>query len=529
MLDLNDKWLPSLHLPLKPLRFLAIVLLIIGIFFRFVNIDRKLYWCDEAYTSLRISGYLQQEMDRQLRDGRLVSIGDLQKYQYPNLEKTPIDTVKGLIAEESQLSPLYFVLARWWVGIFGNSVAITRSLSAFISLLSLPAIYWLCRELFASTAIGMMAVALFAVSPVQVVYAQEARPYSLAILATLLSGAALLRAIRLQTKMSWIIYGSTLTLGLYTQLFFGFVIIAQSIYMLLIERLCLTRKLCTYIATVIISCLTFAPWAWIFITHPTPGNLVWVNTKQTFLDSAIRWIGIISRTAIDFGVGPSDTLAIKVAVMPLILLVFAVIIYAIYYLWQRTPKQIWLFVIVLIASICVPLMCLDFGLGKRYGTTRYILPSLLGIQLAIAYLFSHKLAFRSNNRWRQKVWAGIFGGLITIEIISCCISSQSQMWWNKLPEVYKEYPIVANAIDRTERALVITDADINDLQVLGHLVDRQTKFQILRPQQTPLINVGFSEIFLFSPSASLKAAIQKVYKSPIVKVNDLLWQVTKAT
>jgi uncharacterized membrane protein len=38
------------------LRFLVITLLVLGIFFRFVNIDRKIYWGDEVFTSLRISG-----------------------------------------------------------------------------------------------------------------------------------------------------------------------------------------------------------------------------------------------------------------------------------------------------------------------------------------------------------------------------------------------------------------------------------------------------------------------------------------
>ena len=102
-------------------------------------------------------------MDRQLRDGRLIGIGDLHKYQYPNPEKTALNTIDGLIAEESQLSPLYFVVVRWWVELFGNSIAITRSLSAFISLLTFPCMYWLCRELFESSSIGWIGMSIVAV------------------------------------------------------------------------------------------------------------------------------------------------------------------------------------------------------------------------------------------------------------------------------------------------------------------------------------------------------------------------------
>ncbi len=47
------------HLQLTPnrLRFLIVMLLMVGIFFRFFNLDRKVYWHDETFTSLRISGY----------------------------------------------------------------------------------------------------------------------------------------------------------------------------------------------------------------------------------------------------------------------------------------------------------------------------------------------------------------------------------------------------------------------------------------------------------------------------------------
>ena len=39
--------------------------------------------------------------------------------------------------------------------------------------------YWLCLELFESSVTAWLAVAIIAISPFQIVYAQEARPYSL--------------------------------------------------------------------------------------------------------------------------------------------------------------------------------------------------------------------------------------------------------------------------------------------------------------------------------------------------------------
>jgi uncharacterized membrane protein len=54
------------------LQFLIIVLLVLGVFFRFVNLDRKVYWDDETITSLRVSGYTLEEMSQQVFDGSVI-------------------------------------------------------------------------------------------------------------------------------------------------------------------------------------------------------------------------------------------------------------------------------------------------------------------------------------------------------------------------------------------------------------------------------------------------------------------------
>jgi uncharacterized membrane protein len=146
-----------------------------------------------------------------------------------------LDTVKGLATEEPQLSPLYFILARFWVQSFCPQVAAVRSLSAWISLLVFPRVYWLCWELFRSASVGWMAVTIVAVGPFHVLYGQEARPYMMFAVLVLLSNAILLRAIALQkspatfkstsklSKAVWSIYAIALaSLGLYSSLLLFF-------------------------------------------------------------------------------------------------------------------------------------------------------------------------------------------------------------------------------------------------------------------------------------------------------------------
>jgi uncharacterized membrane protein len=509
------------------LRFLIIIILVTGVFFRFVNLDKKLYWGDEVFSSLRISGYMQSEMNEQLKTGRLISIEDLQKYQFPNAQKNTIDTIKGIIVEDSQILPLYILMTRFWVEWFGNSVAVTRSFSAFISLLTFPCVYWLCQELFKSSLIGWVAIALVAVSPIHLVYAQEARAYSLGIVTILLSSAALLRAMRLKTKVSWCIYAATLSLGFYTHLFFTLVAFAQGIYVVIIERFRLSKTSISYLLSSLAGFITFVPWIWIIITNPQLEAVAWANPKQTLFESTTRWAGIFSRAFLDLGISPSDSEEYKISLIPFILIILALTSYSIYVLCRRTSKEVWLFVLTLIGSVALPLLLVDFVFQKRYGTSRYTLPSILGIQLAVAYLFTTKLTSIYSTYREKKLWSVVAFMVITAGVISCMLNSQAEIWWNKFPAQYQEYPKIAHIINQSNKPLLISDSSIiPSIQMLGHLVDPKVRFQLVDVNHLPEITHGFTDIFLFNSSDLLKSKIGEIYNSRLQQINDRLWKLT---
>ncbi|MEH2182181.1 glycosyltransferase family 39 protein [Nostoc sp.] len=525
--QLSQKWTISKYW----LRLIIIILLGIGVFFRFVNIDKKIYWGDEAFSSLRISGYTQSEMKTQLGNGRLIGIEDLHKYQHPNLEKNVIDTIKGLILEDSQILPLYILITQFWVECFGNSIAAIRSFSAFISLLTFPCLYWLCQELFESSLVGWIAVGLVAISPIHIVYAQEARSYSLAIVAILTSSVALLRAMRLQTNVSWCIYVVTLSIGLYTHLLFTLVAFAQGIYVVTIEGFRLSKILIYYVISLLAGFITFLPWIWIIITNPQPEAVTWADTKQTLLMSATRWAGIFSRAFLDLGISPNEPGKLKFVLIPFILIILALISYSIYFVCRKTSRKVWLFVLTLIGSLGLPLLITDFVFQKRFATSRYTLPSVLGIQLAVAYLFTTKITSIYTKAWQKKFWSLVAFMVIMGGVVSCMVHSQAQIWWNQFPEKYQEYPKIANIINQGKKPLLISDEDnlFPPLQVLSKLIDQKVQFQIVGKNQLPEITNGFTDIFLFlfEPSDFLKDGVEKVYNSKLQQVDDYLWKITK--
>lgn len=93
------------HIKLAPnwLRFLIVVVLVVGIFFRFFNVDGKVYGHDETYTSLRISGYTTTEVRRQIFNNRVVNKEAFAKFQRINPDKNLGDTVKSLAIEDPQI------------------------------------------------------------------------------------------------------------------------------------------------------------------------------------------------------------------------------------------------------------------------------------------------------------------------------------------------------------------------------------------------------------------------------------------
>jgi uncharacterized membrane protein len=515
------------------LQLCAIALLILGIGFRFYNLDRKVYWLDEARTSLRMSGHTQTELVQELYTGKVITASQLQSFQRPG-EKTWGDTLHALKGN-AEHTPLYFLLARLWTETFGYSIAHIRGLSVFFSLLVFPCLFWLCRELFASSAVGWVAIALVAVTPLHVLYAQEARPYSLWTVEILLSSAVLLWAMRTQTRWSWVAYGVSLTLGLYTQLLFGEIIIAHGIYVAIVENVVGKRQLSatvrSYLTTTVISLLTLVPWLLLFF-----GNLDQVQEATATLNSPYQFSTLINEWVLNFSRGLIDRELGSLNTVGLILLGFA----PLYYLYRKTPKVVWLLIISIVAVSFLVLALPDIFLGgQRSIRIRYLIPAFLGIQMAIAYLFVAQVEARG---WRKQVAQVAIAGLITGGIIACSVSSQAQVWWNKSIPRSAYYPAVAAMINQVEGAIVVSDDDPASLLAISYLLKPDTQLQLVSTPRQLKIAEGFAlfeipargRIFLLNPSRRLRNRLERKYNAKVLyddrtmsQPEVRLWEITR--
>ncbi|WP_017319168.1 glycosyltransferase family 39 protein [Mastigocladopsis repens] len=526
------------HLKLAPnwLRFLIVVVLVIGVFFRFFNLDNKVYGHDETYTSLRISGYTTTEVRRQIFNGRVINSEAFAKFQRINPEKSLGDTVKSLAIEDPQHPPLYYLIARLWAQIFGTSVTAIRSLSVIISLLVFPCVYWLCRELFnVPFSVPFLAIALIAISPVHLIYAQEAREYTLWVVTILLSSASLLQALQLESKqripdrmLTWGIYTLTLALSLYTSLLSGFIAVAHGIYVMTTTGFRWTKKAKLYTLASLAGFLAFTPWILVILTNlwqfqrktaGTTGKLSPLSLIQT-------WLIQLSRIFFDFNFGSENPFSYSISYIFLIL-----VGYSIYILCRTTHPKIWLFIVLLIAVPALPLMLPDliFG-GTRSTAEQYLIPSYLGIKIAVAYLFAYHLY--DGILLLRRIWQTILVLVIMSGVISCAVSSLGETWWNK--GVSYGHPQVVKIINQASRPLLISDSfgiNYGNVFSLSYLVEPKVRFLLMKDRNIPKIPKGFTDVFLLNPSRTLRQGIENKYKSKINRVYSnkyySLWKLAK--
>jgi uncharacterized membrane protein len=497
-------------LPSQGLRLFVIVLLVLSVFFRVSHLDRKVYWADEAYTSIRLSGYTTAEIVRTVTQSPTTAAA-LQKFQTPDPDKGLGGTLHGLAVEEPQLPPLYYVMLRAWVQGFGNTVTTLRSFSVLFSLLAFPCLFWFCLELFGSATVGWVAIALVAASPLHLVYAQEARMYSLWMLMVLFSSAALLRAMRLQTRASWLLYTVTVILSLYTYLLSVVILVGHGVYVLLMTVKRQRQVLFAYVLSSAIGVLTFVPWVLIFLKYRVIEAES--NEKESLFAALKHGAGLLSRAFVDFNLTSASPRQYLILLASATLLFLLLTCYSFYFLIRQSPRQIWSFILILTLAVLIAMVPRSLSPTMP---ARYLLSTYLGIQLAIAYLLGTKLStFPSPQPW---LWRSILAFVVSTGLLSCALNVRAEEWWNK--EFSNCNPQIARTINQAAAPLVVSDlkggvvdSALSNLISLSYQLDPTVLFQILPPRATQIRPVDRREnIFVVTPSEQLRSDLAQTYR-----------------
>ncbi|MDJ0517919.1 MAG: glycosyltransferase family 39 protein [Trichodesmium sp. MO_231.B1] len=533
----------------QPLIILLIIAITLGIGFRFFHLDKKVYWHDEVFTSLRAAGFNRTDIDRELFQSQIIPAQQLQKYQQIQPQSTLIGTLQSLTIENPHHPPLYYFIARLWMQKFGGSLTASRSLPALISLLSLPLIYVLGWQLFNSHLTALLASTFLALSPVEILFAQTARQYSLVTVLIIGSSILLLQALDSRSWKKWGLYSIVSAIGLYTHLFFCLTLIAQGIFVICnwffsnyvaiisskkksnlskFQILIQTLPLDFFIVSVAIIIL-YIPWIVIVINNlqRVYDATNWARVSVSFDFLVKKWILSFSSLFIDLGFGFNN-----IGTYLLRLLFLIIIAWGVYKVCCFCSLSTKLFIL---TSIFVPLIILVIpdllGGGQRSAVTRYLLFCFPAIYLSVAYLLAKYLGRENPTLFgEQKYWRVVLAMLLTASIASCTVSAFSDTWWNKSISYFNAE--IAKKVNATDSPILLSDVGNNytntaNLISLSYILDDDVRLLLLS-QSPNLEMVGDElEIFVFRPSMRLQEAIQgKQWEFESI-VDGELWRVKK--
>ncbi|MBD1918559.1 MULTISPECIES: glycosyltransferase family 39 protein [Cyanophyceae] len=484
----------------------AIAAIAVGLVLRFSNLDRKVYWHDEAYTSLRVAGYMGPAVQDAVLDRPDLTPSDLLHYQQMPPSPSLVDCWDAL-ANHPEHPPLYYLAAHGWGRIFGASVGGYRAIAAIFGAIALAAMFWLGRQLFPlNPPVAWLATALMAVSPVQIIYSQEAREYSLWAVGLLLTHGALVRALRLNQPLAWLAYGLALGLSWYGSLMTGLLGLSHLAFMALTQRQ--RRPWLGFVLAHGLGIGLFAPWIWTIVWwwERLKEVTAWTDDPQP-LDSLAKLWGLhYSAAVVDFNL-PLDH-PFTVAGPALVLGLVAV---SLVHIGRHYPRSTAVF---LGCGLLVPPLVLIGGDIVRTGqistNTRYFFPSLLLVPLAIAPLINAGLAAALSRS--RALGAALLALLLTLGIASGFTNTRALTWWNKS----LSYPnlAIANYLNQESAPVVIfgpSGITLGEAISLSHYLNPDTTLWLLSEQalptaaalQTVVQAQPQTSLFLFEPAPPL--------------------------
>ncbi|MEM8614033.1 MAG: glycosyltransferase family 39 protein [Cyanobacteria bacterium P01_H01_bin.105] len=519
----------------KRLPILFIVCLLAGITLRCTNAAHKVYWHDEVYTTIRVLGHSGEAIEAQLLQKPVVSASELQSLQkFPDSRRWS-DTWSALVSHPEH-PPLFYLLERLWVGIFSPSITSFRALAIGFGLGVLPLTYWTAQQLWQDHWAGLIATCLMAVSPVQLLYAQEAREYSLWACLILFTNGCLLYAVRSSSRYSsnavvmrspkvdilrhWGLYSLSVALMLYTTLLSIFVVIAHSLYVLISGSQQHWRR---FVIAVGVAFLSFVPWLFVILNNRAKleSATEWTSFRQP-LEQLVKFWGLhLSSTVIDLGVPLEHWYTYLVPPIVLILVLIA--------LWQLllvTPLSTMAFCIVTLMVPALGLILPDLINGGQLSiSTRYFIPSLLMVTLILAGWLRQLIL---SDRGIYRVWGqGILALLLAVGLVSGISSAASFTWWNK--NIGYHINTMGDVIRQTETPLVIAKIDatgLGNMISLSYAVAPDTAFVLFQSDKISEIPAGYSDYFIaYASGEFLDAIALNTGKSPVLAGGDYpLWR-----
>ncbi len=476
----------------RTIAIIALFAVAIGIVARLDSLGHKLFWQDEAYAMLRITGHEQADLDR-LFDGRTHAASEL-------LAVDQLDARRGIPAtlaslrEEPQRGPLFYVTARAWAATFGDGVARMRLLSACVGIAGIGFAFLLGRRIAGDTG-GAVLAALVAISPIEVRFSQQVREYEAIAAATLASAWLLLRVIERPSFVRWASYAASLIAGLFVSPIFGAVVVAHGVVATIAARRDGRAVVFGWCAAAVVAGAVFAPWfvASLAAASGHANDLAWLRAPYSLKSYAVKWAFNAGAVFFDaefararYGVVLVPILAVETAAV------------ASACVW---PRDAVVRALALATPACslLPLVVLDVVQRAHFeSVTRYQMTTWIGLDIAVTLLVARACAVGGNA---ARAGVAAFAFLVACGTFSEGFARPYDIWWDD--NEHLDERTVAAAIASAAPATVLATKDGSAepyALVLSRYLPAATPM-LLYGLAVPSLPAAPSRIYVFVPEA----------------------------
>jgi uncharacterized membrane protein len=423
---------------------------------------------------------------------------------------------------------------------------------------------------------------LMCVSPLFILYGQEAREYALWTLTLLLSSAALLRALRVSRMAStlfdqhklglaaslkdqigesvrsvsvralsdvqraWLLYGCSLLVAVYTSLSTLSLILVQILYVACVTRLQWSRALGGFVVSLSAVGLLFLPWALNLLRNfeAFSASMAWSSVIVIPRTAVLRILSLnVTRNVFDFWpeVVQDQWLPITASIACVVVIAVACVS-----VFRHTQRETRLYLSLLLVLPTAMLLVPDllFG-GIRSSNARYLMPVWLGV-IAVMAIALEQLLMRVGQAWeedRAKSFQPAFwnrqGGVSALlwSVVVCVVAlpmatnilhAQQQAPWTKSLSI--SLPEVAKIINQSANPLIVGNQERHhpsNLFALANLLKPETKMQLvpIALESSWQLPAHKGDVYLYSPTDQFRHALEKnnQVKTRVV-VEDLFLQ-----
>jgi uncharacterized membrane protein len=559
--------------------------MLLGVALRLYGLEQKIVWHDEVATRVLAAGATMAAQMQGLYHAQVLTAGQVLQYQQVQQSTSVLVLIADLAQHDPQHPPLYYVLAKVWVDLWGDSVYALRTLSVLFSGLGLVAMYWFVRELAASRRAALIAMLLMGVSPLFILYGQEAREYALWTLTLLLSSAALLRALRVsrtvptlleQNKLglaaslkdhvgesvrsvrfwalsdvqrAWLLYGCTLLVAVYTSLSTLSLILVQILYVALVTRLQWSRTLYGFIVSLSAVGLLCLPWALNLLRNfeAFSASMAWSSVIVIPRTAVLRILSLnVTRNVFDFWPEVVQDQWLPIAASAACV---TVIVAACVWVFRHTRRETRLYLLLLLVLPTSMLLLPDllFG-GIRSSNARYLMPVWLAVVAVLAIALDRAvdridqaledsgLSSRQSVFYRRQglvkpvFWSAVLC-LMALPMATNILHAQQQAPWTKSLSI--SLPEVAKIINQSANPLIVGNQERHhpgNLFALANLLKPNAKMQLvpIALESSWRLPAHKGDVYLYSPTDQFRHALEKnnQVKSTLV-FEDLFLQLWK--